>query len=86
MGDTAHTGNTQVHSFLDTLRTKFRNLRESMTPSPEQSFTISQIAYTIFALLYISAAVFFVFPLWNQQEDILGFWTTQTAAKEGYVK
>lgn len=82
MGDTAHTGNTQVHSFLDTLCTKFRNLRESMTPSPEQSFTISQIAYTIFALLYISAAVFFVFPLWNQQEDILGFWTTQTAAKK----
>lgn len=82
MGDTPHADSTHVHLSLDTLRTKFRNLRDSMTPSPEQSFTIHQIAYTIIVLLYISAAVFFVLPLWNQQGDILGFWTTQTAAKK----
>lgn len=86
MGDTAHTGNTQVHSFLDTLRTKFRDVVESakLSVSTEQRFTSNQVIYLILVFLCISLLVFIIPPLSSnppgEHVDFLGFWTTHTGS------
>lgn len=78
MGNTAHTGNTQGHSFRGLRTVKPHDLLKNMILRIEKNFTLTQVLYFILALLLVSLFVFFAPPMLSQEDDFIRFWMEQT--------